>query len=280
MSISRRKVIVSGAALAAASTLPSAAVAQPWAARHGLNPAQYQAVFDQMTAQGYRPLTVDGYNVAGGVYYAAIWVQEPGPGWVARHGMAPAQYQQAFNDFTSQGYRPRWISAYPGPAGVLYAAIFDKSPVASWVARHGMTPAQYQAAFDQFGAQGYHLTCVSASLDGGGTVMAGLWEKSPTGAWVARHGLDSAQYQQAFDQFSAQGYQPRQLKGYGAPGGQRFAAIFDKNGGGAWEAHHNMTGAQYQAKFDQMAANGFAPIDVTGYDMGGQAGYAAIWQKG
>jgi hypothetical protein len=72
------------------------------------------------------------------------------------------------------------------------------------VARHGLSGAQYQAAFDQYVAQGYRLRCVSGYNVNGVTRYAALWDKSSGPAWVARHGLTAAQYQAAFDQYVAQ----------------------------------------------------------------------------
>src|SRR5262249_19048358 len=40
---------------------------------HGLTSAQYQAEFNSLVGQGYRPVRVSGYTVAGQDYYAAIW---------------------------------------------------------------------------------------------------------------------------------------------------------------------------------------------------------------
>ncbi len=281
MEMSRRTALVSGSALALAAGLPTAAFAFPaWEAHSGLNSADYQAKFDQMAAQGFRLLEVDGYTINGQVAFAAIWIKNGSAAWAARHNLDGAMYQQAFNQFTSQGYRPRWISSYPGPNGPLYAAIFDQSSSPGWVARHGLTPADFQAAFDQLTAQGYRLTCVSGCAVAFGTLtFSGIWEKLGGGAWEAHSQMTAAEYQQKFDALSAQGMRPRMLKGYNFLGSPRFAAIWEQNGSAGWEAHHNMTTAQFQAKFDQLVAAGFWLSDVTGYQMGNETGYAGIWLK-
>ncbi|MBW4491238.1 MAG: hypothetical protein KME12_26075, partial [Trichocoleus desertorum ATA4-8-CV12] len=35
-----------------------------WVARHGLTSAQYQAMFDELVPQGYRPTILSGYSVS------------------------------------------------------------------------------------------------------------------------------------------------------------------------------------------------------------------------
>ena len=61
-----------------------------------------------------------------------------------------------------------------------------------WVARHGMTAAEYQAEFDQWVGQGYRLTDVSGYNVNGTVRYAALWEKKAGPEWVARHGMSSA----------------------------------------------------------------------------------------
>src|SRR5690606_32252132 len=62
-----------------------------------------------------------------------------------------------------------------------------------WVARHGMTSAQYQSEFDTFTAQGFRPTHVSGYTVAGQPRFAAIWQQKPGGAWVARHNMTSAQ---------------------------------------------------------------------------------------
>jgi hypothetical protein len=48
--------------------------------------------------------------------------------------------------------------------------------------------------------------------------------------------------------------------------------------GPAFQARHNLTGAQYQAEFDRLAAQGYRLVRISGYEDGGDR-YAAIWQQ-
>ncbi|MBW4642764.1 MAG: hypothetical protein KME23_07155 [Goleter apudmare HA4340-LM2] len=236
-----------------------------WVARHGLTSAQYQAAFDQFVGQGYRLVDVSGYEVNGQARYAAIWVKSGGSAWVARHGLTSAQYQAAFDQFVGQGYRLVKVSGYTVNGQDRYAAIWDKSGGSAWVARHGLTSTQYQAAFDQFVGQGYRLVDVSGYEVNGQARYAAIWVKSGGPAWVARHGLTSAQYQAAFDQHVGQGYRLVKVSGYRVNGQDRYAAIWDKSNSPAWVARHGLTSAQYQAAFDQFVGQGYRPVDVTGY---------------
>lgn len=131
-------------------------------ARHGMTAQDYQQAFDSLGKQGLCLSQVSGYSVANQDRYAAIWERKPCPAFVARHGMTAQQYQQAFDELGRQGFRLRLVSAYQINGEPAYAAIWDKSPGPSFVARHGMTPAQYQAAFDQLGKDGFRLVWIDA----------------------------------------------------------------------------------------------------------------------
>ena len=141
--------------------------------------AEYQTQFDTLVGRGYRLVFVDGYTVSGQPQYAAIWEQSSGPEWVARHGLTSQQYQQAFDTYTSQGYRLKHVSGYAQGNTALYAAIWEKSGTnVEWVAHHGMTSAGYQNEFNSWVGNGYTLKVVSGyTLYSNEDRYAALWFK-------------------------------------------------------------------------------------------------------
>jgi hypothetical protein len=259
-------------------TFPNPIFPIPWQARHGLDPMGYQATFDHLFSQGYRLVHVDGYEVDSGVMYAAIWEQNPGPSWQARHGLTAYEYQQTFDSLVEQGYRLRRVSGYAVGNEVLYAGIWEQSSGPRWQARHGLTSSQYQQTFDQLVAQGYRLVWVSGYSIGNQDLYAGIWEQSSGPDWQAHHGLTSSQYQQTFNSLVTQGYRLRVVSGYVVGGVDLYAAIWDKGGPTEWEAHHRLTAIEYQVTFDQIVwGKGYRLIDVSGYEVGDEVLYAAIW---
>ncbi len=195
-----------------------------WVARHGMTGAQYQAAFNQYTAQGFRPAQVDG--MGSGPRFAAR-LEKSGGAYVARHGMTSAKYQAEFNKWTAQGYRLVDVSGYAAGGKARYAAIWKKQSGPAWVARHGMTSAQYQAAFNQYTAQGYRPTHVDGYTVNGTVYYAAIWTKG-SGAYVARHGMTSAKYQAEFNKWVGKGYRLIDVSGYNAGGQARYAAIWTK----------------------------------------------------
>jgi hypothetical protein len=112
-------------------------------------------------ADGFRLVVVSGYAIGGEARYAAIWQRDPGPPFVARHGMTSAEYQQAFDKNVADGFRLAMVNGYRVGDQTLYAAIRDKKATPAWVARHGMTSGEYQTEFNSLVSQGFRLIDVS-----------------------------------------------------------------------------------------------------------------------
>ncbi len=251
----------------------------PWVARHGLTAAQYQTAFNTYTGQGYRLVDISGYEVAGQARYAAIWDQSAGPAWQARHGLTPAQYQSTFNTLVGQGYRPVRVRGYTVAGQVYYAAIFQKLSGVAWQARHGLTAAQYQTAFNTYTGQGYRLVDVSGYGLGGQDYYSAIFDKSSGPAWESHNNMTAAQYQSQFNRLVGLGYELTEVSGYAVNGQERYAAIWQKIAGDTWQARHGLTATQYQAEFTNLFNLGYRLVQVSGYTIGGQDRYAAIWRN-
>src|SRR5215216_944198 len=47
----------------------------------------------------------------------------------------------------------------------------------------------------------------------------------------------------------------------------------------AWQARHNLSGADFQRAFDLLKAQGYRPIDVNGASASGVERFSGIWEK-
>src|SRR6516165_275473 len=98
--------------------------------------------------------------------------------------------------------------------------------MSSWVARHGMTSAQYQAEFNSLVGQGFRLSEVSGYSVGNTDLYAAIWEQAPGPRWEAHHRMSSDQYQGQFDQLVDQGYRLKWVSGYTIGGSANYAAFW------------------------------------------------------
>lgn len=125
-----------------------------------------------------------------------------------------------------QGYTLICVSGYAENGEPRYAAIWEQRAPTDWQARHGLSRSQYQQTFDQMAADGYAPVQVCGYRINVDVRFAAIWERRPGLQWVGRHGLTSSEYQQAFDEqvaagfqlvsvSGAQGFRPVQVSGYG-----------------------------------------------------------------
>lgn len=255
-----------------------AAVAAPaaWVARHGLTSAEYQAAFDQYTQQGYRLTNVSGYMEGNKERYAAVWEKVSGAPWGARHGLTAAQYQTAFDDYAKQGYRLTSISAWAVGGTPRFAGIWEKSSSPGWLARHGLTAAQYQTVFDDYAKQGFRLEKVVGYVVGGTEYFAGIWVKAG-GNWVAKHNLTGAQFQTQFDTLGQQGYVLTNVSGYNKGGTDLFTGIWMKTSSPLRYVRHGVTNSNYQNVFDNAYYQGYKLIGLQAFASGSSAKFNGIW---
>jgi hypothetical protein len=200
--------------------------------------------------------------------------------WEARHGLSSNDYQTAFNQNAAKGFRLRCVSGYAGADGASrYAAIWDNSPGGSYVGRHGLTPQQYQQSFRQLTALGFRPRIVNAHAIGGQESYACFFEKAAGAPWAARHGLDGAEYQRVFSQWTQQGYVPRWLSVHAVSGTLRYACIFEKATIPPWVARHGLTEDEFRAAHGTLAAQGYDLVCGNGASVGGTDFYCGIWEQ-
>lgn len=211
--------------------------------------------------------------------FAALFVPDGGEGWQARHGIDGAAYQALFDTLPDQGLRPAFLSAYSEGRSARFNAVWVKRGGPAWAARHGLTAAAYQVAFDQLVAEGFRPLVVSGYAENGQERYAALFEQGPAPDWQARHGMLPNDYQATFEALAAAGFVPVQVCGYRVNFGVRFAAIWHKMPNIEFIGRHNLTASQYQTAFDDALARGFSLVCVNGYSNSGIANYAAIWHR-
>jgi CubicO group peptidase (beta-lactamase class C family) len=201
-----------------------------WSAFHGLTGSGYQDRVDDLVDAGYRPGHVDSYLSGGQVRYAGFFVKESGPRWVAYHGIEADENTERFDELTADGYRPTSMSVVDTRSGLRYTAVYEQGvPGTVWV-KTRLTPAQYQEAFDEqrdLGRQPVYLNGYSDRRDGSPRLVA-IFASEPGGAFRARHGLTSTQYQSVWADTIADGYRTAVVTGYDGGAGARYAAVWTR----------------------------------------------------
>ena len=258
-------------------------------AYHGLTGAQHQSKFNSLSAQGFRIISLSVYGDPDDPRYAAVWIQRPGPAWVAVHGVDSAGYQSFFNNSTAQGYVPVLVSATGAISNAKFAAVFEQGIVGAWFARHGMPsgPEANAGTFQNLNKTAKNQKMILRSVAIYGTASdhryAAVWHANPLFVkWHVHPSDTGASYQGVFNaETQLPGYQ---LASYRAAyvslsGDHIYCSVFKDDVVGGWVARHGMTAADYQAEFNKQTAAGLYPICVQGGGSGDNTRYAAIFAK-
>ena len=75
-----------------------------WAeiACYGIPEPAYQTEFAKIADSGYRPVSLDGYDVAGKTFFNVIFRANDGRAWIARHGLDGRGYQIEFDEWPTK----------------------------------------------------------------------------------------------------------------------------------------------------------------------------------
>lgn len=160
-----------------------------------------------------------------------------------------------------------------------YAAIWRKDSGATWTARHRMTSTEYQQEFQKQTALGLRLVHISGYSFAGEPHFAAVWMKTNGPEWIAQHNMTSGVYQQELNKQQAMGFRPVQVSAYRGHGADLYAAIWSREPGVSWTGRHRMTANSYQSEFAKLAATGFRLACVSGYRIGEDERFAAIWEQ-
>src|SRR6267142_2106396 len=188
--------------------------------------------------------------------------------WVARHNLTSAEYQSVFNSLAAVGYQLISLSGYAIEGQPRYAAIWKQASGQDWIARHGMPRAEFQETFTDLPAQGYVPAQVGGYRVNVDVQFTALWQRLNNVQWEAHHGMTTLEYQKKFDEMLAAGKHLVWVNGYSDTGIARYAAIWYQGQAGPWQARRGLDAAQYQVAFDEMAAKGFRPVQISGYGDG------------
>lgn len=105
------------------------------------------------------------------------------------------------------------------------------------------------------------------------------FEKTGGPPWLARHGLTGTQQQALFDDLSRKGWREVCLSGYAAGSEPHFASLWVQASGPGWASRRGLSGAEYQTQVNDWVKQGYRPLWLTGYNVGGHETFGAIFTK-
>jgi CubicO group peptidase (beta-lactamase class C family) len=203
----------------------------PWSAVHGLTAAQYQARFDELTAQGFAPTLLSATGAVESATFTALFEQGVQTPWFARHDLkwdpdtdpntVTHENKRAFD----QGFVPSCLVVYGTPQQRRYAGIWTHNAGSVAWSWWWADPDTYQLFFDAEIRGGMRPTWVGEANDGW---ILSIFRDDQIGEWWARHRLTAQQYQTEFNARVADGAMPVMVQAGGVANGTRYASIFAK----------------------------------------------------
>jgi CubicO group peptidase (beta-lactamase class C family) len=142
------------------------------------DPKTIQGMDAQARTQGLMLHWAASYGDPGKPAYAAIWLPNTDVTLWNNDGLADsaAQYQARFNAETSAWCRPSFVTLNGSDQ---YLSVFTDREIGPWVARHNMTPADYQTEFNTWTGKQYFPICVQAAgADAASVRFAALFVQS------------------------------------------------------------------------------------------------------
>ncbi|NOX36814.1 MAG: beta-lactamase family protein [Calditrichaeota bacterium] len=195
---------------------------------------------------------------------------------IVRYGIDAARYPFTFE----HGYRPVWLDAYWVNGKTYFNVIFHPEDGTPWVARHGLSASQYQAAINHWIQRGYRPLHVESYPDHNGIRYAVIFVKQKGPAWRTYHGISPADHQQRFYQLTSQGYHPLNISAVSLNGKVRITALYEKGASGSFVALLNIPVAEFQQQNHTHRAAGRTLTYLDAWQHNGTVYFSAIWKSG
>jgi hypothetical protein len=206
---------------------------------------QYQAIFNELTKDGYRPTIITATGFAPEVF-AGVFEKSP-TRFRAKHGMGSGEFADRNWSAQQDGFILRWAAVYgevTESSGVfevptfkdntLYAGVWETNPAkVNWETTFVRTSSQFQDDFTNFTNMGYRLAFVTVTgrqpgfqgIEKGHHYL-GVFRMDSIGPWVAHHSMTSDDYQNKVTEHKKEGFLPIVVQAHGQVTNIRYAAIF------------------------------------------------------
>jgi CubicO group peptidase (beta-lactamase class C family)/WD40 repeat protein len=201
----------------------------PWTAFFETGQDGYQKRFNTENARGQWPTTLSGYT-SGKVHgFISVWQAAPPTLRYCAHALDPTNLVAANTPWSKDGLQPVNVSSYPIDNGHLLTALYAPCPGAGWTVLTGLPPDTVEEHFARWRNKGYRP--ISLHVSGAPAVPrvgAVLVRDDPQIYWLVRVNLSSKDLEQQLAYWAERGYEARNVVGYPAPGGTRFAAVWNR----------------------------------------------------
>ncbi len=142
----------------------------------------------------------------------------------------------------------------------------------------GLTSECYQDYFNVATAAGYRPTLLDG-YDLGGTSYFNVTFRSSSAGWAAYHDMDEATLNSRISTQLAAGRKIQWIDAYRSGTSVRYAAIFVTRPGPLQDKFVDLSQAEFDTKFNQLAAAGYVPVNLAVLRVNGALRYTGLFEK-
>jgi hypothetical protein len=254
----------------------------PYAFRSALSAQELEEDFMDdttgLTAAGYRPVRLAGYEQRGETRFATRWVQAPGPPWRARSALTLAQLSAEYDTY-KDGFRITDVSGFNTADGVRYNVIWEKNVAGvDWRFHFDVTVKQFDALAAQYAAQGFVAERVEGYRGGDGALrFIATWVRERKCDGRVHSSLSPTEYQTLFAEYADDGYRQVHVDATVVDGSMRYHAIWWKQDGPEFSVRVDLDSYLLQRFDNNYWCDGMPATDFYATDNGDGARFGAIW---
>jgi CubicO group peptidase (beta-lactamase class C family) len=274
-------ILLALAAGPAESALLDNAKGVGWASFRDLTSSEFAEKFDEYRAAGYIMLDVDAYPNGSGLRYSMVWQKNTdGRGWAEHRNLTSAGYHDKWEHYRNLGYRPLDVEGYLAGGNLRFAGIWvENVENLGWSSRRNMTGAQYAEYFQEQRALGRRPIDIEVYPTASGLRYAAIWYENRSHVeWAALRNMTRSQYQQEVTARADDGFRVVDFESYPTSGGQRYAAIWEKNPAGrGWVVRSDRTKLAFANLWRRYRDMGYRLVDFERYPTSDGDRYAGLW---
>ncbi|MCH9699013.1 MAG: serine hydrolase, partial [Gammaproteobacteria bacterium] len=253
-----------------------------WASKRDLTSSQFSQDFDKYRRQNLMMIDVDGYTDASGVLYSMVWRENTDKrGWAELRDMSSATYHQKWSEYRDKGFRPLDVETYIKDGRRMWAGIWVENVEKwDWSSHRGLTSAEHAALFADMSERGFRIIDIEVYSTSKGHRYNSIWYFNfDHRGWFQLRDMTRASYLAEVDDKWKDGFKVVDFESYQTNKGQRYAAIWEKKPGFAWQVRTERTKQEFVNLWHQYADEGYRLIDFERYQTSEGYRYAGVWAE-
>jgi len=250
-----------------------------WASFRDLTSSEFSAKFSEYK-KDYILIDTEAYKAGSRTKYAMVWRKNTDRrAWAAFRNMSSNEYHEKWAHYKSQGYRPTDIESYRVNGQQKYSGIWVKNKEGyGWSSKRNLTASEYGTYFQEQKRKGYRVADIEAYQTNGGTRYAAIWVQNKENiAWAQLRDMSRSSYQNKVNEYSNKGYILVDFEAYKVGDSEKYAAIWEKRSGFAYQVRTNCSEVQFANLWREYRDQGYRLVDFERYQTNAGTRYGGVW---